>query len=151
MTTVMAPCACEQMLGARCWTSSFVAPCAATLWRLPATLWRPVAERSTTPCAQRRRWQCPIAALAIMWHNADASIRSNPAFVSTLIGEWSSLAPQLPIGLLMFLDLPDPVATTEQTTAAVLRGQPGPDPDRANLKDAPDGAWWQPKPGELTQ
>lgn len=88
---------------------------------------------------------------AIIWHNADASIRSNPAFVSTLIGEWSSLAPQLPIGLLMFLDLPDPVATTEQTTAAVLRGQPGPDPDRANLKDAPDGAWWQPKPGELTQ
>ena len=87
---------------------------------------------------------------AIVWHNAAASSQHNPAFVGTLIGEWSSLAPQLPIGLLLFLDLPDPVVAANQAAATSLsRSQPGPDPDRSNLKDAPDGAWWQPTPGEL--
>lgn len=88
----------------------------------------------------------------LIWRNASVAAQSNPALVPAMAADWSAHAPQLPPGLLVFIDLEDEDNPAPISPEQVLhRSGDGSEPDRSILKDAPDGAWWTPKPGELTQ
>lgn len=89
---------------------------------------------------------------AVIWHDADASTQSNPSLIPTLISDWAARATQLPPGLLVFIDMPEKNEAAPANPHEVLHRNPaGADPDRSILKDAPEGAWWTPVPGELTK
>lgn len=88
----------------------------------------------------------------IVWRDAMRSVAANPALVATFVGDWSSHAPTMRPGLLVFVDLPAAVeAEPEQPPPTIERGDVGDEPDRSVLADAPDGAWWKPEPGELAR
>jgi len=88
----------------------------------------------------------------LIWRNASVAAQSNPALVPAMAADWSAHAPQLPPGLLVFIDLEDADAPAPTSPEQVLhRSGDGSQPDRSILKDAPEGAWWTPNPGELTR
>lgn len=90
---------------------------------------------------------------AVIWQNAGASARHNPALVAAFASEWAAHMTHLPIGLLVFVDLPEAAEAkpdSEDTDQHFQQHERAPQPDRSILKDAPDGSWWQPQPGELT-
>ena len=89
---------------------------------------------------------------AVIWHDAATSAKANPSLVPTLISDWAARAIQLPPGLLVFIDMPETQETDPPNPEQVLhRNASGEAPDRSILKDAPEGAWWTPVPGELTK
>jgi len=89
--------------------------------------------------------------LVIVWRNAMASAAANPAMVAGFVASWSAHAPLLRAGVLVFVDLPGAAEVESHREAPrIERGDVGEAPDRSILEQAPDGAWWKPKPGELT-
>lgn len=88
----------------------------------------------------------------VVWRDAMRSVEANPALVSTFVGDWSSHAPTMRPGLLVFVDLPASADVEEaEPLPKIERGDVGEAPDRSILQDAPEGAWWKPKPGELAK
>lgn len=88
---------------------------------------------------------------ALIWRDASTAADQKPALVTSFASTWSAYALSLPPGLLVFVDLPqhaEPNAPAEEPT--LHRSDATSDPDRSILADAPDGAWWKPRPGELT-
>ncbi|MFT4514872.1 MAG: hypothetical protein ACI89X_002389 [Planctomycetota bacterium] len=85
---------------------------------------------------------------ALIWHDAIVAANHNPALVASFAAVWSAYALNLPPGVLVFIDLPQHVEPHHPPAEG--RHRSGPAPDHSNLKDAPDGSWWKPKPGELT-
>lgn len=81
----------------------------------------------------------------VVWRHADASLRHDAAMVPNVVAEHTAQSVLLPLGLLLFVDLPPPVAVaTEPAPSAIEPPLPA-----SLLQHAPEGAWWKPVPGEL--
>lgn len=83
---------------------------------------------------------------AIVWRDAHVSDRGTPGMVAALCAEWAAYAMTQPPSLLVFVDAPAPVPAEHDDTSPTQARN-----DRLALADAPDGAWWKPRPGELTR
>ncbi|MCK5941567.1 MAG: hypothetical protein KAI24_06330, partial [Planctomycetes bacterium] len=87
----------------------------------------------------------------VVWRDAAHAAALDPGMVAAFVGDWSAHAPTMRPGLLVFLDLPSRAAAeAADERTRIARGDAGEAPARAVLDDAPDGAWWKPEPGELT-
>jgi hypothetical protein len=87
----------------------------------------------------------------LIWRHAEQSLRHDPAMVVDVLATWSSMAPTLPLGLLVFVDLPvTAVAAGPAMDAGSLRiGERADEVDSAALASAPNDSWWKPNPGEM--
>lgn len=89
---------------------------------------------------------------AIVWRNAIVAAQHDPAFFARVIADQAAQALTMPIGLLLFVDLPEHAQQPRSEADIEMRlphGEPR-DVDRGVLAGAPDDAWWKPKPGEMT-
>lgn len=90
---------------------------------------------------------------ALIWRHAAESLRHDPGLVVEFAAMWLAMAPTLPTGLLVFVDLPGATTPGDEAAPATLQriGADAPEPDMAALTAAPRGAWWKPRPGELAK
>lgn len=89
---------------------------------------------------------------ALLWHHAAETLRANPGLLLDVTTRFRALPHSHWSPFVLFVDLPD---VAEPPPAAAPRrlvgtgSAPTDEVDRKVLAGAPDGAWWQPKPGEL--
>jgi hypothetical protein len=83
----------------------------------------------------------------LRWNHAAATAAQNPGLLVEFAAAYRHQ------GMPILFDLPTADGTRAQTAAATLRqvGSQHEDPPVATLADTPAGAWWKPKPGELTR
>ncbi len=89
---------------------------------------------------------------AIIWHAADELARSDVASLVTLLRGIDNLVGATRCTLVLFVVAERPRVDRSHGGASPSRHERADaESARAALTDAPDGAWWQPKPGEMAR
>jgi hypothetical protein len=89
---------------------------------------------------------------ALLWRDANQTLRANPALLLDVMARFRALPHSHWSPFVLFVDLPDqpePPAGERPLRAVGVESIPIDEIDRKVLAAAPEGAWWQPKPGEL--
>lgn len=89
---------------------------------------------------------------ALLWRHAAATLQANPGLLLDVTARFRALPHSHWNPFVLFVDLPDvaePPAPAAPRRLVGVGSTPIEAADRKVLAAAPDGAWWQPKPGEL--
>lgn len=89
----------------------------------------------------------------LLWRNADETLRANPALLLDVTARFRALPHSHWSPFVLLVDLQDRPEPPAQATPRRIVGAESTQPheiDRKVLAAAPEGAWWQPKPGELS-
>lgn len=89
----------------------------------------------------------------LIWRHASLTARDNPGLVVEFTTLWAMVSQSQLSPFLLICDVPDTAAQDLPATARAQLAdhQPEvPEVSLAGLAEAPTGAWWKPKPGELT-
>lgn len=89
----------------------------------------------------------------LIWRQAGATARNDPGLVIEFTTLWATVSQSFWSPFVLLCDVPDAAAPVLAAPARAHRPEhPSdvPEASLAGLAQAPAGAWWKPKPGELT-